>query len=355
MCTDMLLNRVRVTIVVFAAAVVLAVVAAIGLYVLSAPVQIASPVTVTIARGDGTRQIAAKLDSLGILRSRRLFAWWARRRHIDRNLRPGRYIFSGPTRMQDILDQLHDARAVTVSVTIPEGWTTARIAGLLGRELGFDSAGFVALARDTVRLRQWGVPTDRPEGYLWPETYSYYWGVDPQEVLTRLLQAARDEFDGSRLARATRIGMSRHEVLTLASMIEAEAAEGNERMRIAAVFHNRLRLGMLLQCDPTVIYAMGGLPDGRVLQAGDLTFDSPYNTYLYPGLPPGPICNPGRASILAVLYPDSTKELYFVANGHGAHVFSETLNQHNRARAMVKKELRVGVTGLQTLKSGARP
>ncbi|MBI3873017.1 MAG: endolytic transglycosylase MltG [candidate division Zixibacteria bacterium] len=348
-------DRVKFTILVFATAVALAVLGAVGLYILSAPVQITSPVTVTIARGDGTRQIAAKLDSLGILRSRRLFAWWARRRHIDRNLRPGRYIFSGPTRMQDILDLLHDGRAVTVSVTIPEGWATARMAGLLGRELGFDSAGFVALARDTVRLRQWGVPTDRLEGYLWPETYSFYWGVDPQEILTRLLQAARDEFGDSLLGRATRIGMSRHEILTLASMIEAEAAEGNERMRISSVFHNRLRLGMLLQCDPTVVYAIGGLPDGRLLQAGDLTFDSPYNTYLYPGLPPGPICNPGRSSILAALYPDSTKELYFVANGHGAHVFSETLNQHNRARAMFKKGLRVGAGGPQTRKSDVRP
>jgi len=301
------------------------------------PIVLAEPVSVTIVKGDKAAQIAAKLDQAGLLRSRWLFIELARWRRIDRNLRPGRYRFSGPTSMRGILDDLRSGRAVVVTVTIPEGWTIARMAPHLSAQLGFDSAAFVSATRDSAMIRHAGTRDGRLEGYLWPETYQFYWGVEPREVVLRMVDAARHIFTDSLEERARALRMDRHMTLTLASLIEAEAAAGNERTRISGVFHNRLAQGMLLQCDPTVIYALGGLPNGRLLQEGDLTYDSPYNTYMYPGLPPGPIGNPGMASIAAALYPDSTKDLYFVADGHGGHIFSRTLEAHNRACVLVKR------------------
>ena len=152
-----------------------------------------------------------------------------------------------------------------------------------------------------------------------------------------MLAKAANLYDDSMIARGASLDMSRHQVLTLASMIEAEAAQGGERAHISGVFHNRLRLGWPLQCDPTVVCAIGGLPPGRSLEKEDLAFDSPYNTYLHTGLPPGPICNPGMPSILAALHPDSTEDLYFVADGKGSHIFSRTLEAHNIARTRAKR------------------
>ncbi|MEW5701351.1 MAG: endolytic transglycosylase MltG [Candidatus Zixiibacteriota bacterium] len=314
----------------------LAAAVAVVAYAWFVPIDLTSTVPVTIAKGEGTAQIATKLDQLGLLRARRLFIWRARWRGIDRHLRPGRYEFFGPTRMSDILDALSQGRAVQVAVTIPEGWTMARMAAHLGKQLGFDSAAFLAAAEDSAIAGQSGSPVNRIEGYLWPETYEFYWGVEPREVIARMLVTGTVIYVDSLGTRAASLGMSHHQVLTLASMIEAEAAEGDERARISAVFHNRLKRGMLLQCDPTVVYAIGGLRNGRPLQDSDLTVDSPYNTYLYPGLPPGPICSPGLAAIIAALYPDSTDDLYFVADGRGGHIFSSTLEEHNRAKVRVK-------------------
>ena len=155
--------------------------------------------------------------------------------------------------------------------------------------------------------------------------------------MEKLLRDAERAFVDSPETRAAGLGMTRHQILTLASMIEAEAAAGDERGRVSGVFHNRLRDGWLLQCDPTVVYALGGLPQGSALQESDLLVDSPYNTYKYAGLPPGPICNPGRASLNAALYPVSTDAMYFVADGKGGHVFSRTLAQHNTARAQINR------------------
>jgi UPF0755 protein len=267
-----------------------------------------------------------------------LFILWARHRKIDRQLKPGRYEFSGPTAMADIMNALRIG-APPIRVTVPEGWTIAKIAPRMARELGVDSAAFIAETRDTVALHRWGVPADRMEGYLLPETHEFYWGAAAREVIDRMAQDGRAVFADSLVRRMNSMGWDRHAVLTLASMIEAETADAGERSHIAGVFRNRLNLGMPMQCDPTVVYGMGGLLNGRPLLARDLELDSPYNTYLNLGLPPGPICNPGRAAILAALYPDSTDDLYFVADGSGHHIFSRTLEQHNMARVRVHREL----------------
>jgi UPF0755 protein len=309
-------------------------------YWIERPVILEAPVDLIVAPGDATREIAGKLDSAGLIHSPLAFRWLARWRQIDRHLRPGRYRFEGQLHLSDILNRLHDGNAVKVTVTIPEGWTMARMAQYLANELGFDADSLLKLVKDPALLASWAPGSASLEGYLWPETYNFYWGVAPREVIGELLRNAKVVFADSLTARASELGMTRHQILTLASLIEAEASEGDERGLIAGVFHNRLRDGWLLQCDPTVIYALGGLPPGGALQKSDLSFDSPYNTYLYPGLPPGPICNPGRASIYAALYPESTDAMYFVADGDGSHRFSRTLSQHNSARTQIKREQR---------------
>jgi UPF0755 protein len=296
---------------------------AVVLHLTYRPVVLNEAILVTIQPGEGTGKISERLDREGLLRSRRLFVWWARLRGIDRRLQPGRYEFAGPTAMSDVLEILYRGRAVTVTVTIPEGWTIAKMAQHLAGKLDFDSALFAGLSHDTKILRQWGIPSDNMEGYLLPETYLFFWGVKVAEVIERMAVANRTVFNDSALERMTELGWNRHEVLTLASMIEAETGSRVEHARISAVFHNRLRRRMLLQC--------------RQLLRKDLEFESPYNTYLNPGLPPGPICNPGKASIFAALYPDSTNELYFVADRKGGHIFSATLREHNRARATLSR------------------
>ncbi len=304
------------------------------------PVQVDQPVYITVARGENTKEIASQLDDKGLLRSKQLFLLWAKLRHIDRHLQPGRYEVSGPTSMDDLLDMLHAGEAMTLTLTIPEGWTIGRIASYLATELGTDSASVAKITHDPQLLKEWDIPRSSMEGYLLPETYTFYWGVAPEDVIKRMLEENKSLFNVGTMARLSDLGWTRHEALTLASMIEAETGNNGERKRISAVFHNRLNLGMLLQCDPTVIYAMGGLPPDRQLLRKDLEIDSPYNTYLHPGLPPGPICNPGKAAILAALYPDETNDLYFVADGKGGHIFTATLDEHNRAVSRVKRQQR---------------
>jgi UPF0755 protein len=325
----------RLALILAAVAIVICLVGA-GLYYAFTPVMLDQTVAVVIDSGQSTGEIATILDDEGVLRSRRFFIWWAKLRGIDRHLQPGRYEFSGPTTMWEVLDSLRAGRVATLSVTIPEGWTIDQIAARVASELGVDSAEFVRLTRDPEVLQHWGVPIDNMEGYLLPETYTFFCGVTAKDVIDRLAEANQEIFTGKVAERLRELDWTRHEALTLASMVEAESGLRDERARIAAVFHNRLRRGMLLQCDPTVVYAMGGLPPGRQLYRKDLDFESPYNTYLHPGLPPGPICNPGKAAILAALFPGKSNELYFVADGRGGHIFSETLNEHNRARAQVR-------------------
>lgn len=323
---------------VIAGVLVLAAGGAAGLaHIAYKPIALTAQVPVTIADGETTGDIADRLDSLGLLRSRRLFVWWARLRRVDRDLQPGRYLFSGSTSMDDILDILRFGVRETVSVTIPEGWTIPETIARLSTSLDIPRDALEEVLRDSDFPDRTGIPYNHMEGYLLPETYEFFAGVGAGNVIKRLISESEAIFEDSITNRLAELDMTRHQILTLASMIEAETGVRNERALIAGVFHNRLRRGMLLQCDPTVIYAMGGLRPGRRLYTKDLEIESPYNTYRNSGLPPGPICNPGRAAIMAALYPDTTDALYFVADGNGGHIFSRTLNEHNRARVRVKR------------------
>jgi len=170
------------------------------------------------------------------------------------------------------------------------------------------------------------------EGYLFPDTYMVHKGITAEDMVKLMVSKFRDHFSHSMKWRAEELRLSIREVVTLASLIEKETASREERFLISSVFHNRLRIGMPMGCDPTIIYALkrDNLYRGK-LGWDELKYDSPYNTRLHRGLPPGPICNPGFASIEAALYPENTKYLYFVAKDHRSHYFSKSLKEHNRA------------------------
>ena len=296
---------------------------------------------VTIPRGAGVETIAGILKVNGLVKSSALFVLAARVLGYDRNLKAGRYTIPVGASIYRILHQLSSGMGKSDMVTIPEGLRTEQIASILFQQSKIDPMRFLALARDSTFVRSLGVPGTQIEGYLFPDTYPFYPLLSPEEVVRVMVAHAMDVFEEERGLPGARNDFTLHEIVTLASIVEAEAEAANERPRIAAVFYNRLRRGMMLQSDPTVSYALGIWRD-RVFYR-DLDVKSPYNTYRHKGLPPGPICNPGREAIHAVLFPlPDTTEFYFVARGDGTHIFSKTWEEHTKAivhvRALAKAE-----------------
>jgi UPF0755 protein len=240
----------------------------------------------------------------------------------------------------DILHRLVKGDVLTASVTIPEGYAIWDIAGAF-EVAGVDSMEILAALQDIGIRERRKITAPSLEGYLFPDTYLVPWGAAPGEIVDMMLSRLDEVFDAGLLQRAVDVGMSPHQVLTLASIIEAETRIPGERKLVSAVYHNRLKRRMRLEADPTVAYAMGGYK-GRLLY-GDLEIDSPYNTYRIYGLPPGPICSAGAASIRAALYPDSmSTALYFVARGDGSHIFSGNLREHREAVNRARDETREG-------------
>ncbi len=292
-------------------------------------------VQVTIESGDSMNRIVQRLKEARVIEDGAALLILAKLSGKDREIQAGRYSFEKGTTLYSIFNKLTRGNVTLREVTIPEGLTIRQIAGILNRQIEIDSLEFVRLATDKRFAQSMGVAASNLEGYLFPDTYRLSWGTTPEKVARVMVEQFKKTFTDSLTRRAGEIDFSLADVVTLASMIEAEARDGNERDLISAVYHNRLRRGMLLQCDPTVIYALPELD--RPLLLKDLEVDSPYNTYKYPGLPPGPICNPGKASILAALYPADVNYLYFVATGEGSHIFSTSLTQHNLARTKIKR------------------
>jgi UPF0755 protein len=290
----------------------------------------------TVENGEPFSRVAARLEEEGLISHRRPVALYAWLRRYDRRVKAGTYRLEFGQRPRDILGKLVLGDVHKVSVTIPEGYTHYQIAGELAAVADVDSAVFADLMSDDGLRMKVGVTAASLEGYLFPDTYLIPWGTGP-EAIAEMMAARLDEvFDADASERAGKMGMTRHEVLTLASIVEAEARLPEELPLISAVYHNRLKRGMRLEADPTVAYAMGGYK-GR-LYYKDLEIDSPYNTYKHAGLPPGPIGNPGRAAIRAALHPDSTcRAIYFVAQGNGGHIFSLTLEEHLAAIRRIKK------------------
>jgi len=293
------------------------------------PFPAAERVTILIERRESVRAVATDLQRDGVIHSPFGFLVLARLMNLDRHIKAGQYAFRLGITVPALLRALDRGMYGLDLLTIPEGLTLIEISSLLSERLGVRASTIDSLAHDPALLDSLRVPAPSLEGYLAPDSYEWLPGTSPEVVLRTMVEHTRE-----RVQRAAAgcdslpLGFDTHRVLTLASIVEAEAQSASERPRIARVYLNRLVRSMRLQADPTVGYALGRNPRSK-LTLRDLRVESAYNTYLHEGLPPGPICAPGFASIEAVVRAaPQSNELYFVARGDGHHLFASTYAQH---------------------------
>ncbi len=292
---------------------------------------------VIVSRGESFAQVTDSLEKAGILRSRLLFSAAGRFRGLTTKMQIGKYRFKPGVSNTDILENLRFGMTLeAITITIPEGLRASRQAHFFARGLGIDSVRYMTLVHDSTFIRSFGITAPSLEGYLMPNTYQFYWQTDEAEIITQMVRGFRKAVTDSLLDMSAREGMTLGEVLTLASIIEAETSVDSERTIVAGVYRNRLQKRMRLEADPTIQYILADGP--RRLHFSDLQRESPYNTYRNYGLPPGPINNPGLASITAALFPKKHKYLFFVATGEGGHTFSRTFSEHLRAIQSYRKK-----------------
>ena len=301
---------------------------------LSPPDPEAPYVEFEVFEGEPFSKVAGRLEAEGIIRSHLAFRALAALHGAERAIKAGRYRLSGAMEAKKVLFTLLEGRTLQIALTVPEGYNIYEIARLLQRSGIMEAEEFLKAARDQALLKELGIRGESAEGFLFPDTYFLPYGVRPEELVRIMVkrfwrlwkEAGLDE-------RARKLGLSVEEAVTLASLVEEEAMKAEERPLIAGVFWNRLRRGMPLQSDPTVLY-------GRLLETGrlkrrlrwrDLRHPTPYNTYVKKGLPKGPISNPGLQSLKAALYPAETEFLYFVSKNDGTHKFSKDLREHEKA------------------------
>jgi len=291
---------------------------------------------VVIPEGSTFQHVAGLLERERLVKSRSAFVLLGKALEADRKIRPGEYELSPAMAPADILSKLLAGRVVLHAVTIPEGYTMVQIADVLAQHRITDRAEFLRLAKDKSFIKTLGISAETLEGYLYPDTYRFPKPVPAKEVIRTMVEQLNQVVTPDWQSRAKDIHLTLHQVLTLASVIEKETGSGEERPQISSVFHNRLQKKIPLQSDPTVIY---GLPDfDGNLHKKDLSHPSPYNTYRWAGLPPGPIANPGAQAIRATLYPAVSPYLYFVSKNDGTHQFSATLVEHNKAVEKYQKK-----------------
>ncbi|MFN2432657.1 MAG: endolytic transglycosylase MltG [Gemmatimonadota bacterium] len=293
----------------------------------------ADVVDVEVPRGAPTSSVARLLAERRLIRNPTLFRWLARVRRDAGRIQAGRYAIPRGLHATAVLDLLVEGRTRLARIVVPEGLTAEAAAEVVAGQASFTAEEYLALARDTLLADSLGVPGPAFEGYLFPETYFVDPSISARDFVELQARTFGEVFEPELAVRARAAGFSPRELVTLASIVEAEARVAAERPVISSVYHNRLRRGMPLEADPTVQYALGGHRE-RVLYE-DLEIDSPYNTYRNPGLPPGPIGSPGRASLEAAVEPDSTEYLFFfwIGDSLGTHTFSETYGEHLRKRA----------------------
>lgn len=293
-----------------------------------------APVRVIVPRGATFGQATDSLAKSGIVGSPKLFKLYGRIVGGDRNIKPGTYLLKYGTPWNDVISALNGGRGLVNTVTIPEGWTIAEITPALAKTLKVPADSVTAAVRDTALLARLDIPNPTLEGYLFPDTYAFPVGTTARQAVREMVYAFERRWKPAWDSAALAMKINRNDLVTMASIVEKEARLPEERPVIAAVYYNRLSRGMLLQADPTVQYALGR-HGGRVLYK-DLTTDSPYNTYMYKGLPPGPIASPGVASLAAAANPANVKYLYFVAGPGGYHEFRMTLAEHTNAVRQVR-------------------
>ena len=285
---------------------------------------------IDIPPGAGVPEITRRLQEAQVIGDARTFRaalWWSGK---GRSLKAGEYRFDQALSPLEVIDRIERGDVYARRVTFPEGLTIGEMAKLYeSKELG-TAAAFIAAAKDVSGIRDLDPDAPDLEGYLFPETYAIPRGMPAAQVIAAMVGRFRAVYDADLQQRARAEGLSTRALVTLASLVETETGKADERPLVAAVYRNRMKIGMAMQADPTVVYALekAGRYDGNIRRT-DLEFDSPYNTYKYPGLPPGPIAAPGRASLEAAAAPADVKHLYFVSRNDGSHVFADTLAQHN--------------------------
>ncbi len=290
---------------------------------------------VVVPQGASAYQVGGLLEDAGIVKSQRLFVNALRITGRSRRLTPGSFLLLNVRHTGDLIAQLIDRESNSVWITIPEGRTIDQVALFVAAKYPIDIEKFSRLTKDKALLAELGINEQTLEGYLFPDTYRIPNGSDELGIIKRMVRQAQAMLDDDILDSGKRFNFDTRSILTLASIIEGEVKIGSERPLISAVYHNRLKKGMRLQADPTVQYAIPGKQ--RRLLYRDYKIDSPYNTYRHKGLPPGPINNPGLASITAALNPSDVDYLYFVATEDGSHIFSTTWDEHRAAIVRIRE------------------
>ena len=293
------------------------------------PLRERETVEVKVERGEPLSAIVHRLKAHGVISNEKVFSFWARLWGLDKRIHWGLYRFEMPLPPRQVLNQMLLGKGVFHRITVPEGLTVKEIADLLAKGAIADKDRFLSEAAGTELLSLVGLEGKGVEGYLFPNTYYFTPFVSERDILIAMVEQFRETFNPRLEEQAGEIGLSLHEAVTLASLIEKETGIEAERPLVSAVFHNRLKGKIPLQSDPTVIYGLKRFSGS--LTRKDLQSRSPYNTYRILGLPPGPICNPGLSALKAALYPAPVPYLYFVSKNDGSHLFSVSLSEHNRA------------------------
>jgi len=296
------------------------------------------PIRVTVPNGASFSAVTDTLSSRDIIGTAPLFKLYARMKRATSSVKPGTYAFKKGASWSRILADLQGGKVLTARIVIPEAWDLRGIAPRIAEATGLNADSILNVMADTATASRLGVPGPTLEGYLYPATYTFPLQAPLDTMLAQMAQTYRRVWTAARRARADSMGLSEREVVTLASIIEKEARRREEMPMISAVYHNRLRRGYRLEADPTVQYALGTHQQRLLYAHIDSVADNPYNTYRIVGLPPGPIGSPSEMGIDAALNPADADFFFFVARADGSHVFTRTLDEHNRAKAAVRRE-----------------
>ena len=292
-------------------------------------------VKVIINYGDPLSVITKKLKNKKLISNEMIFNMIAKLNGVENSIPAGTFLISDANTNIKLINCLVKNSPQIKKITLLEGWTIKQSINYLAEEMGFDYKNFEMIISDIDIINDFDINTDNMEGYIYPETYYFFEGQSELSVIKKIINEYKNFWNKENIARAEKLKMTQHEIVTLASIIEGEAIYDSERPIISAVYHNRLNIGMKLQADPTVQYIIKDGP--RRLLNKDLKIKSPYNTYLNQGLPPGPINSPGRKSLYAALYPNDNEYLYFVAKGDGYHTFSKNEKDHEKAKKNFQK------------------
>ncbi len=300
------------------------------------------PIEVEIPEGTSFRQAMDILHKHNLIRDKNIFIILGRISGMDKKIRAGYYAFWGYMSPYQVYNRFKEGRIIEYEVTINEGDSLLEIKQKLSQKKIISEVDFERLSTDRTFLSSMNIKSQSLEGYLYPDTYKFPKGAKPSTTLKTMIDRLRREYNQEIWDGLKRLGWDENQMLTLASIIEREAVTDKERPIISAVYHNRLRLGMPLQADPTAIYGIKSYKEK--IYRKDLLRNTPYNTYIIKGLPPGPIASPGVQSIRAALNPARLPYLYFVSKNDGTHIFSKTLEEHNRAIRNVRQGIQSTIT-----------